>query len=446
MKVTVEDVSSVKKIIHVEIPEDTVSGELDNAYKELKKTAKIKGFRPGKAPRSVLERMYKKDVHADVTSKLIQESVFAAIEEKSLNIVAPPQIDPPVLEDKKGYAYQATVEVYPEIPDVDFKGLSLKKTLYRVTDQEIDLQLKMVQRSMTEQAPVEEDRPVAENDFVLIDYEGFKDGKAFAETQKTQNFTMKIGDKVISGQLDDQIIGMKKGDVKDIVVLFPQDHFNPKLANQTITFHVALVQIRKEVVPAIDDELAKKVGVYQSLEELKDAVRQNMQKGYDQRAEQEINEQIFSALIEKTAFEVPGPMTDMELEGIISDTERSLNYRNLSMQDLGMTREGLSEKYRDTAEKQVRRHLILNKIIDQEKLELSDEDMEKGLREMAEAVGQTAEQIKQYYEQNQEKMGFLKHTLLEKQALTLIIDQSTVEEVEPELEKTPASGTDQIIE
>ena len=166
MKVTVEELSSVKKIVHVEIPEDTVAGELNTAYKEILKTAKIKGFRPGKAPRSVLERMYKKDVHADVRTKLIQESVFAALEEKGLNIVAPPQIDPPALEDKKTYAYQAVVEIYPEIGEIDFKGLSLKKTLYPVTDKEIDLQLKMVQRSLTEQAPVEEDRLVAENDFL----------------------------------------------------------------------------------------------------------------------------------------------------------------------------------------------------------------------------------------------------------------------------------------
>jgi trigger factor len=446
MKVTVEDLSSVKKIIYVEIPEDTVAGELNTAYKEILKTAKIKGFRPGKAPRSVLERMYKKDVHADVSAKLIQESVFAALEEKGLNIVAPPQIDPPALEDKKAYAYQAVVEIYPEIGDIDFKGLSLKKTLYPVTDKEIDLQLKMVQRSLTEQTPVEEDRPVAENDFVLIDYEGFKDGKPFQETQKTQNFTMKIGDKAISGQLDDQIIGMKKGEEKDIVVLFPPDYFNPKLAGQTISFHVTLNQIRKEVVPEINDELAKKVGAYQTLEELKDVIRQNMQKGYDQRAEQEINEQIFTHLIGKTEFEVPAAMTDMELEGILEDTERSLNYRNMSMQDLGMTRESLSEKYRDTAEKQVRRHLILNKIIDQEKLEVPEEELDKNLAEMAETVGQSVDQIKEYYEKNSEKMSFLKHTLLEKQALKLIMIHSTVEEVEPELEKEPGSETDQAAE
>jgi trigger factor len=242
---------------------------------------------------------------------------------------------------------------------------------------------------------------------------------------------------VISGQLDDQVIGMKTGDQKDIVVIFPEDHYNPKLAGQTITFHVTLNQIRKEIVPDIDDELAKKAGPYQTLEDLKNDIRENMQKGYDRRAEQEINEQIFSALIDKTEFEVPEALTQMELEGIISDAERSLYYRNMTIAELGLTRESLTEKYRDTAEKQVRRHLILNKIIDQEKPELSDEEIEKGYQEMAEGVGQPLAQIKQYYEQNKEKMNFLKHTLLEKRILKLIMEKGTIEEVEPVLEKQP---------
>lgn len=436
MKVTVEDVSSVKKIVHVEIPEETVAGELESAYRELKKTAKIKGFRPGKAPKSVLERMYKKDVHMDVTSKLIQDSIFSAIKEADLNIVAPPKVDPGELEEKKDYKYNATVEINPEIEDIDFKGLSLKRTLYKVSDREIEMQLNLIRGNLATQKSVEEDRPVQEKDFVLIDYEGFKDGKPFEETKKTENFTLKIGDGTISKDFDDQLIGMKQGDSREITVSFPEDYFNPAMAGQTILFKVTLHQIREEILPDIDDELAKKIGEYQTLDELKDAIRENMQKGYEQRSEQEINEQIFSSLLEKTDFEVPDALTDMELDGIISDTEQRLKYQNMTMEELGFTREGLAEKYRETAEKQVRRHLILSKLIDQEKLEISDEDLEKGLQEMADTVRQPLEEIKRYYEQNPERMDFFKHTLLEKQVLRLIIDNSDVTEVEPEVEET----------
>ena len=142
MPVTVEDLSSVKKILHIEIPENDTVRELDNAYNTLRKNAKIKGFRPGKAPRSVLERMFKKDVHADVTSRLIQESFMNAVKETDLKIVGTPQIDPPELTAKGPYKYDATVEIKPDIEAIDFKGLSLKKTRYQVRDEEIQAQLK----------------------------------------------------------------------------------------------------------------------------------------------------------------------------------------------------------------------------------------------------------------------------------------------------------------
>ncbi len=150
MQVKVEDVSSVKKILHIEIPEDRVSRELDDAYKNLKKTAKIKGFRPGKAPRSVLERMFKKDVHQNVSSKLVQDSFVEAIKETELSLVGNPELDPPDLDEKGPYKYDVTLEVKPEIEDVDFKGLTLKKTLYKVTDEEIDVQLKLLQKKSDE--------------------------------------------------------------------------------------------------------------------------------------------------------------------------------------------------------------------------------------------------------------------------------------------------------
>ncbi len=432
MQITVEDLSSVKKILHIEIPEDKVIGELDKAYNDLKKTAKIKGFRPGKAPRSVLERLFKKKVHADVSSSLIQNSFVDAIKEKDLKIVGSPKIDPPELDGKTSYKYDATVEIKPEIKEIDFKGLSLKKTLYQVSDEEIDTQLKMLQKNLAQKKIVEEDRPVQEGDFALIDYEGFKDGKPFAETQKTENFMLKIGDGSILKEFDEKLIGMKPGDNREIKVIFPEDYFNNKLATLEITFQVTLREIREEVLPKIDDEFAKKLGTYKTLDELKKAITDNLTQGYAKRAEQELNEQIFTALIAKTDFEIPDSIVNYELENIIADAERSFVYHNTSMEQLGLTREKLSEKYRDTAEKQVRRQLILGKIIEQQNLTLSDEDMEDGFKEMAKTYNRPLEEINDYYKQNNDKVEFFKHALLEKHAIKLIIEKSNIEDVKPE--------------
>ena len=441
MQVTVEDVSSVKKILHIEIPEDKVVRELDNAYKNLKKTAKIKGFRPGKAPRSVLERLYKKDVHIDVSSKLLQDSFVEAIKETDLNIVGNPKIDPPGLDEKGPYKYDATVEIKPEIEEIDFKGLTLKKNLYRVTDQEMDAQVAMLQKNLAQQKPITEDRAAQKDDFVLVDYEGFKDGKPFAETQKTENFTMKIGTGHIIKTFDEQLIGMKPGDKKEIKVNFPEDYFNDKLANLEINFQVTLHEIREEVLPEIDDEFAKRLGQYETFDDLKNAITDNLEQGYAKRVEQEINEQIFEALIAKSEFEVPDSMVDYELEGIIEEAERSFAYHNKSMEELGLSKEILSEKYRDTADKKVRRHLILGKIVEQEDMTLADQEMEDGFKEMAQTFNQPLEDIKNYYKQNEDKIEFFKHTLLEKKAVKLIIKSSTIEEVEPELKQDPETSS-----
>ena len=435
MKVTVEDVSSVKKIMNIEIPEETVVRELNDAYKNLKKTAKIKGFRPGKAPRSVLEQLFKKDVHNDVSSKLIQDSFIEAIKEADLDIVAKPEIDPPVLNEKGPYTYAVTVEVKPKIEDIDFKNLSLKKILYHATDEEMDAQLKMLQKNLAKQNPIAQDRGVRENDFVLMDYEGFKDGKPFAETQKTENHTMKVGKGHILKEFDDQLIGMKTGDNREIKVKFPEDYHNAKLANQEITFQVTLHEIREEVLPEIDDEFAKNFGQYETLDNLKEAITKNLEEGYLKRAEQEMNEQIFKNLISKTKFELPDSMVDYELERIIEEVERTLAYHNKSMEDQGLSREMLSEQHRELAEKKVRRHLILDKIVEQEKMTLSDEELETAFNDMAQGFKQPVEEIKKYYSQNKDTLELFKQTLLEKQAIDLIIKNSIIEEVEPSLEQ-----------
>ena len=438
MQVSVEDINSVKKTLHIEIPEETVVQELDKAYNNLRKKAKVKGFRPGKVPRSVVVRLFKKDVHADVTSSLIQSSFMDALKETDLKIVGTPNVDPPALEDAGPYRYDATVEISPELENIEYRGLFLKRTNYRVLDEEIEAQLKMLQKNMAQHQKIAEDRSAQKDDFVLIDFEGFKEGRPFAETAKTENFNLKIGEGPIIKDFDDQLIGMRPDDKKDFEVKFPQDYFNKKLADLDISFQVTLHEIREEVLPEIDDVLAKKAGQYESLDELKKAISDNLEQGYNKRMEQELHEQIYQALISGSDFEVPDTMVDMELEGIIEEAERSFAYRNISMEDIGLTRESIAEKYRDTAVRQVKRHLLLGKLIDQESLTISDDELEDGLKEMADSFKQPLEQIKNYYDQNKDKIEYFKHTLLEKKAIKLIIDSSKIEEVEPQKEEAAA--------
>lgn len=434
MQASVEDISSVKKILHIEIPEQDVTAEVNKAYQELKKTAKIKGFRPGKIPRQVLENRFKKDVNAEITSKFIQDSFAETIKENNFNVVGNPQIEPPELEYKKPYKFDAVIELYPVLNHVDFKGLELKKNLYKATDQEIDIQLKAIQRNQAELVKIEEDRPAQKDDYILIDYEGFKDGEPFEDAQKTENFTMKIGASQISKELDDNITGMKPGDTKEIAVTFPEDYSNKKIAGMTISFQVTLKEIRKEILPEINDAFAKKLGSFADLDALKKEIANNLVQGYEKRIEQELSEQIFSTLLEKQDFEVPDIMINAELDGIITDIERSYSYHNISLENMGITRDMLKEKYRDVAVKQVKRHILLNQIVIDEKLELSDKEIEKGIQEMAASFKQSVSEVKEFLKTNSGDLENLKFALLEKKALSLIIENSSIEEVEMEVE------------
>lgn len=432
MKVTVEDRSTVKKVMHIEIPEVDVTRALDDAYKNLKKTAKIKGFRPGKTPRGVLERMYKKDVNADVTAKLIQSAYVDALRETELKVIGSPVVDPPELSQKGGYRFTAEVEVRPEIADIDFTGLKLKKKLYRASDEELDLQLKMMQKNLAKREPIDEQRPAQTGDFVQVDYEGFKDGVPFEDTKKTENFVIKLGDAHITKDFDKGVEGMNPGDEKEITVAFPEDYFNRKLAGHTVDFKVKLNEIRKEVLPAIDDEMAKQLGPFSTLDEVREKIRENLMQGYDKRAEQELNEQIFTQILDKTEFEVPDVMVENELNHIIADAERSFSYHNKTFEEAGISRESLAEKYRETAKNQVRRQLILGKIILQEKMELADEEVEQGFAEMATSYNQPVDVVKAIYGNSADKLELFKYALLEKKAIKLIMERNEIESVEPE--------------
>lgn len=431
MQVTVEDVSAVKKKIHVEIPKEEVSKELDAAYKDLKKKAKIKGYRPGKVPRPVLERLFKKDVHSDVIQNLVQESFPKALQETDLAVIDTSDIDTPELDPDSDFKYNATVELKPELPEVNFKGLEIKKTEYPVSDGEIDAQVEMLRKHLAEYHTITEDRPAAEGDYITIDYEGSVDGQPYPPTAFTEDHAIKIGDKAFTEDFDKALAGMKPGESREFTVAFPEDHNDADLAGREITFKVKLKEIKEEILPPVDDEFAKKFGKYETVADLRAEIESNLRQGYDKRTNQEMQEQIFSKLLENE-FEVPDVMVRHELDEIAKDTEHRFAQNGLSMEQLGLTREIMDQQYRPVAEQQARRHLLLNKIIEQENMDVTEEELDAEYEKLSEMIGQPLDFIKKFYKENPGKQDGFKIALLEKKAVDLIINHATVETVEPE--------------
>jgi trigger factor len=225
---------------------------------------------------------------------------------------------------------------------------------------------------------------------------------------------------------------MADGETREVAVTFPDDYANKALAGQTLQFKVKLSEIREEILPEINDEFAKNAGRFETLAELRQGIVANLTQGYEKRTEQELSEQIFTGLLDRSTFEVPETLVEMELDGIVEETERSFSYRNTSLEDAGLSREIIAEKYRDTALKQVKRHLIMGKIIDQEKLELGEDELGEAMQKMAGSFQQPVAEIRRYYRENPEKLDYFKHALLEKKAVKLVLDSSGIEDVAPE--------------
>jgi len=435
MKVNVEELSPIKKVMHVEIPEEDVTKELEKAYRNLKSSVNLKGFRPGKVPMSILERRFGRQVHAEVSGELIQSSYGKALGEAALKPVGEPSLDQPELAEKgQPYSYSATLEVCPVLGDLDVEGLQLEERTHSVGDEEIDTQLKMLQKRSAELKNVDQERPVQDKDIVIIDYEGFLDGEPYEEVGKTANFQVEIGSGQVLPEFEEQLIGMNVDTDKKIDVQFPQDYYNTKLAGKNITFQVRLKEIKEEILPALDDEFAKDLGEYETLAEVKEAIKSDLEKKYEAETQRQLREQVVDQLIAQSEFELPESLVESELSQMVQDAQSMMTQKGVPPDESEEGTQALKEKYRPLAERKVREYLLMEKVIEQEGVELTDESLDAAYQAFAESIGQSVDIIRKYYESSKEAQDVFKQKTLEKEAMDYIIGKSDVKQVEMKTE------------
>ena len=431
MQINVVDKSTVKKVLQCEIPQETIAKELDSAYKELKNKATVKGFRKGKIPRKVLENKFSKDVHGDVLPKLVQQIFAKAIDDYDLKIISSPQMDPPELDPESAYCFDITVEVKPEIEDLEYEGMELNKTLYEVSEEEIEAQIHMIRKTMASKQAVTEERAVKEEDFVLIDYQGFVEDKPFAATPQIENFVMAIGTSSMPEEFSQKSAGVIPEQDLEVEVVYSDEEPDKELAGKTVTYKIKVKEIHEEVLPE-DEHLIKDLGKYETMDQVKDDIRANLSKGNEQRVQHELSEQIFQNLLERYEFEVPESLVEAELNGIIAEAEQAYMQNNTTLEDAGMSKESLRKDYKDVAEKQARRHLLLAKLIEQENLEMTDKELDASFEDMANGMNASVDAIKNYFNMDKNQLENYKHTQLEKKAVELIVEKGKVTEKPPE--------------
>jgi trigger factor len=399
MKANVEEISSIKKKLNIEIPVDQVTKEVDSFYGELRKKAKIKGFRPGKVPRNILERHFKDYAKAEVIQKLIQDTYPTALSEINLHPVSPPVIDPGELENGKSFQYTAIIEIKPEIKMEGYLGLRIEGKKEGVKDEEVGERLRNLQNLHANLKTISEARPIQTGDYVILDYEAKKDGKSLEEG-KAIDFSVEVGGGQFIPALEEKLIGLRPEEEKEIEVSLPEDYGYQKWAGKTISFHVKIKEIKEKILPPLDDEFAKDLGDYSSLETLKAKLKEEIEKEKELLLDRQLKDQVVDQLLRANSFEVPESMVDEQAKNLVSNTKLRLAAQGLALKNLSVSEEKLQEDYREMAKRQVRTFLILEKIASQEGISVTDDETEGRLKEIADRTHQKFDVVKRYYEKN----------------------------------------------
>jgi len=399
MKVSVEEINSIKKKMNVEVPEEQVIKEVDSFYRELSQKAKIKGFRPGKVPRNILERHFKDYVKTEVIQKLIQESYPQALSEAKLHPVSNPLIDPGEMEGGKPFQYAATIEIKPEIKVEGYIGLKIEGKKEGAKDEELEERLKNLQNIHAQLKTISDPRPIQPGDFVIIDYEASIESKPLDEGKAT-DFTVEVGSGRFIPDLEEKLVGLKPDEEKAIEVSFPEDYGYKKWAGKTLSFHVKIKEVKEKILPILDDEFAKDLGDYSSLEDLRLKLREEIEKDKKLILERQLKDQMVEQLLQANSFEIPESLVEEQTRTLVSDTKMRLATQGVDFKNLGVSEEKLQGDYREMAQKQVRTFLILEKIADQEGITVTDGEAEDRVREISERIHQKFDVVKRYYEKN----------------------------------------------
>lgn len=400
----IEDVSPIKKKMTFDIPWQDVRHELDAVYQKVGKTARIKGFRPGKVPRAMLEKFYRQDVEADVVANLVNHFYWDALQKNSIAAVAQPEIEQAGIEVEKNFTFSATVEVQPQVEPVGYKEMELEKQAPIVTDAELEASMEQMRQMMAVLKNVEDGRGVQKGDFVTISFEGALEGDKLPEL-KSENYLLEIGSGSFVPGFEDQLIDARKGTVKNIEVVFPENYHAANLAGKNVAFTVEIKDIKIKELPDFDDKFIKNFGKYTTLDDLRTDVRRGIGEDKKKRAETAFIRQISDKLLEKNSFDVPEAFVQQQIYFMVTDAQSRMVSEGMDPKKAEELAVNYSGHFRDEATKVVKTTILLEKIAEKESISATDEEVENRIREFALQRSQDYET----YRKSLEKDGLLEN-------------------------------------
>jgi trigger factor len=430
MNVNIEEIGSLTRKITVTLPAESVQAKLDEAYDKVRKEVKLKGFRRGKVPRTIILKQFKAQVEGETGEKLVQDNYFTAIEKEGVDPIVHPDVKSIKYNDDGSFTFVAEVDVRPQFTLGQYKGLEIEKVSLEVTDEEVQLELLEKQKNLAALRSVI-DRPAQKGDVVIIDYQGFHEGKEMPQV-KNDNFSIDIGSGNMDADFEAMLIGKSKDDEGTHEIDFPAAHPNPILKGKKVEFRVKVKEIKERVLAALDDEFAKDAGKeFNTLEDLKASIRERLVNLRKERGDGIVTDRIMQKLLENHDFEVPKRLVAFEIEQMIKQTEEQLEKNGMSLEAAGLSREKLAEQNAGMAEKRVRGDFLLKKIAEVEEIKLVDEDMERGFKRIGDMYNMPVAKVKEFFQNRDDLLPFINELLNEK-ILAFLREQAVfVESAQP---------------
>lgn len=392
--------NKVEITVTVEI--EKVQQEFNNTYRELSQKVKIPGFRTGRIPINILEmNLGKEYIDQQVAEKLIKDSYNEAIDKSELDPIDVPKIDLVQTDKEKPFIYKMILEVKPEFEIPKLDDITVEKTIPKITEEDINSDLEKIRESHGKLKDVS-DRESKIGDFLIADFETFVDNNPVKDGKKEKQM-IQLGENT-PPEFNNNLVGLKPGNEKDVVVKAPEDISDKKIAGKEITYKIKVSDIKEKELPPLDDDFAKSAGEYKNLDELKQHIKKQLEERAKYQAENEFNDNLMEKVAEKTNIEVPEVLIDKQVERMLNNLKEDLKNRNMTLEDyykiIKADEEKVKKEYKVIAEKQVKKELIIDKIIEDDKISATEEDINKKIEEIAESTNQKTLKVRAMFEKN----------------------------------------------
>ena len=425
MSLQVEKLEHNMAKLTVEVAAEDVEKALQAAYLKQRKQINIPGFRKGKVPRQMIEKMYGPEVFYDeAANNMIPDAYAKAYDESELDIVSQPKIEVVQMEKGKPFIFTAEVATKPEVTLGDYKGLKVDKVSTRVTQKEVDEEIEK-ERERNARTIEVTDRAVQDKDEVTLDFEGFVDGVAF-EGGKGEDYPLTIGSGSIIPGFEEQLIGAEIDKEVEVNVTFPKEYHSEELAGKDATFKCTVHTIKAKELPELDDEFASEVSECETMDAYRAEVKKNIKERKERTGKEKKENQAVDQAIENAQMDIPEAMIEFQVRQMADDFARRIQQQGLTVEQYfqftGMTAEKMMEEMRPQAEKSIKTRLVLEAIVKAENIEVSDERVEEELTKMAEAYQMEVEKLKEFMGENEKKQ--IKEDLAVQEAITLLVNES----------------------